>query len=134
MDITLMAAIIAAIAAIIAPVVSSLISSRNAYKTKTAEMFFQAKVDAYLEFLYLAASYEPDPSSSYLMELQKDSSCAMLFSTSETQEKIAIYSQAIMNNDFSQESLARLSIASRDAILAMQSDLELPTLKKKRKH
>lgn len=127
MDLTLIIAIITALAAIIAPVITALITQRGAYKAKAAEMFFTAKVDAFLGFLSLAAEYaEPAgmPSKEKSYALQSASAHALLFATPDTQEKIAIYGKLLLQNSFKPEDIRKLSLAHRDAILAMQSEIK----------
>lgn len=123
MSVTVIVALIAAISAIVAPVVTAVINSRNSHKDKTAELYFSARTDTYQRFLTVASHYPLRPNPDDMRELQEASACAMLFSSPDTQEKIALYISRLMENDYSSTSLSALSKAHKAAILAMQSEL-----------
>ena len=126
-NVTVIAAIIAAIAAIIAPVITAVITQRGAYKAKAAELFFTAKVDAYLEFLALAADYgEPMgiPSEEKSRALQAASAHALLFASLDTQDKIGRYGELLAKNSFAPKDVQALAYAHKAVILAMQREIK----------
>ncbi|MBQ9269717.1 MAG: hypothetical protein IJ206_09405 [Oscillospiraceae bacterium] len=123
MDVTVIIALIAAISAIIAPVVTALINHRSAYRVKTTELYFVARADSFRRLLGVASHYPVRPSADDMQALQDASAGAMLFSSPDTQEKIALYVSKLMGNDYSSASISALSDAHKAAILAMQSDL-----------
>lgn len=57
MNITVIASLIAAIAAIIAPTVSAIITVRYQYKSKTIDLFFNAKLSAYQNLMESSSEY-----------------------------------------------------------------------------
>ncbi len=117
------AACISALAAIIAPLISSAISGHNAFRIKATELYFEARVKAYEDFLKTASRFPLHPSPEQMQSLQAMSTSAMLFSSPETQEKIGRYGQLLMQPHQTAEQIQLLSEANRDMILFMQHEL-----------
>lgn len=125
MTATLIVALIAAIAAIVAPLISALITTHSAYKLKTIDLLFNAKLDAYKEFTNVAFSIQSDPTIGKLQELHKAWSYASLFSSPSTRKKLNRYCKSVIppfNGDVD-EDLDELSTSLIIAIEAMHNEL-----------
>lgn len=86
------------ISAVLAPVLSAFITTRAQYRLKVLELFFNEKAEAYKNFLIVSSSYMKDPSNENAVSLNAATSKAILFSTSHTQEKIALYAQYLITD------------------------------------
>ena len=116
--ITIIACSITAISAIIAPAVSAYIQVRYQYKIKTIDLFFNAKLKAYHDFMEATIDL-PSSDSQVLKNFDHMSAAALLLSTPETQAAIALYGQALIENVPSEI----IGNVQANAILAMQKDL-----------
>ena len=112
------AAVIAALAAIIAPVITAKITTSHEEKMKTLELFFTAKCEAYKNFITVSSFYSDPFYEEDIKKLYDATSCALLFSSSDTQEAISQLTGCLISN---QSELA--GVAQSQAILAMQKDL-----------
>lgn len=121
MDPALIVALIAAIAAIVAPVITQLISIRGSFHLKTVELFFNAKADAFRNLLEVASKYHPNPGAELLMQLESAMNQALLYSSKDTQQKVALYIKLL--KEFPDCDPSSYANASFEAILAMQSEL-----------
>ena len=97
-DVTLIVALIAAIAAIIAPLITTLLTTHSAYKLKTIDLLFNAKLDAYKQFANIAFSVKEDLLPDNLEELHKAWSYASLFSAPDTRRKLNQYYKRLLNS------------------------------------
>lgn len=132
--VTLIVALITAIAAIVAPLIAAIINSRSAYKVKTAELYFMAKSDAYKAFLHSTSNVSglTFQNSETLRDVHETASVAQMYSSENTQKKIAEYCLAWSSNDNRALSNQKLAAAHKAVILAMQQDLQRPAVISKR--
>lgn len=112
------AAVIAALAAIISPVITAKITTSHEEKMKTLELFFVAKSEAYKNFITVSSFYSDPFYEEDMKKLYDAASCALLFSSSDTQEAISQLTECLISN---QSEL--VGVAQSQAILAMQRDL-----------
>lgn len=91
---------------------------------KTTELYFSAKAEAYQKVLHCFSNASPRSSLEEQQELLDSVSCAQLFSCAETQEKLAILAWYAVDENISEERITAQSVALKNAILAMQSDLK----------
>lgn len=112
------AAVIAAVAAIIAPVITAKLTTSHQEKMKTIELFFAAKSEAYKNFITISSFYSDSFYEEDVQKLYDAASCALLFSSPDTQEAISQLTEYLVSN---QTELA--GTAQGKAILAMQKDL-----------
>ena len=115
--ITIIACSITAISAIIAPAVSAYIQVRYQYKIKTIDLFFNAKLKAYHDFMEATIDL-PSSDSQVLKNFDHMSAAALLLSTPETQAAISLYGQALIENVPSEI----IGNVQANSILAMQKD------------
>ena len=121
--VTAMASLVTAVAAIVAPVVAAYISSRNNYKNKTTELFFDARVVAYRDFFKLISKFPHSPSADDLKQLTEYASYALLFSSSETQERISRYSSRVALGVKTPEDGVEVGRLRHQMLISMQKDL-----------
>lgn len=121
--VTAMASLVTAVAAIVAPVVAAYISAHNNYETKTTELFFDARVVAYRDFFKLVSNFPQSPSADDLKRLSEYASYALLFSSSETQEKISCYSSRIALGVKTPEDGVEVGRLRHQMLISMQKDL-----------
>lgn len=105
------------ITAILAPVLSAFINARAQYRLKVLELFFNEKAEAYKNFLIVSSNYMKDPSNENAVSLNVATNKAILFSTSHTQEKIALYAQHLITDN------KNFPDSNTDVLLAMYADL-----------
>lgn len=120
-DSGMIAAWIAAVAAIAAPVITQLISQHGIYKSKTIELFFNAKADVYRNYVKITAQFPPFPSSEDLLRLNDCLNQAILYSSKDTSQKLALYVKFLQDQESDMEALAE---AHLNAMLAMQAELK----------
>lgn len=130
-------------AAVIAPVLTALITQIGAYKTKTTEIYFAAKLDAYTKFMEVASNVFT--SNADTKALENAAYKARLFATPSVDEKIKRFTHLASSHIDVQESLAfhpceeiysedeydDLTAAEYDVIFAIQNDLRNTNLKRK---
>ena len=120
---TTLAPYFTAIAAITAPVATALITQHSAYKIKFAELSFQAKVDAYLNFLTFTASFPCKPTKEDLLQLEEYSSAVLMFAPKEAQAQLSIYGNLLVKGFATKAQGAVVGRARGRCILAFQKDL-----------
>lgn len=123
MDVAVIAALIAAIAAIVSPVITALITQRGSYRLKTVELFFSAKASAYKEVVCIASSFPEDPSDQDVTKLQDVISCAILFSSDDTANKLAAFGKTVLDGPTSSDYLDVYSVKWYLALSAMKQEL-----------
>ena len=126
MDITAITAItslIAAIAAIVSPVITALITQRGYYRSKTAELFFNAKAKAYEEAICSITAFPDSPGNQELINLHNVISRAILFSSDDTAQALAVLEQTISDGPISAEKLRSYSEEWDLALSAMKKEI-----------
>lgn len=124
MDTSVLIAITSAVSAILSALLTSLITQRGSRKTKAKELFFNARAEAYRDLIKSTTNFPLTPTTEDAMSFDNASASAILFSSKDTQERIANYCAHVLASDYSEEGLNGLAEARRDAILAMQKDLQ----------
>ena len=132
MNLETILALIAAIAAVISPVLTAFINSRNAYKTKESELFFEAKSAAYRDYLRYATAIKASDLQEVTIGLTNATAQAQLFSSSDTQIKIGKYTASLLNFHAGETELSQLAADATSAMLAMRDELRKPRLRIRR--
>lgn len=85
MDINLILSSITALAAIVSPSVTAHINNRAAYKQQSAQMFFNAKTEAYKKFLDVSSSISYPLTTAEFQKIREVYSHTLIFSSKEVQ-------------------------------------------------
>lgn len=121
-------ALITAFAAIIAPVISSLISQSGSYKLAASEWFFRERVAAYKALLSASSLCLKERTAESIVELQKASDEAFLFSSLDVQASISLFGRSVLSIDLktaSDEEMRNLGSARLQMISSMQRELNV---------
>ena len=120
-NITTLAAIVAIIASVVSPVFVALINQIGANCLKRKELFFEQKAIAYKNYITVASEYAALESIKDQLKLHKATNLACMFSSKDTQGKLALYSHLLMFDPLNSQEIA---LANSEVILAVQKDLK----------
>lgn len=124
MDVNITVAITAALSAILSSLLTALITRRGNHKLKTTELLFNARAEAYRDLIKTTANFPSSPTAEDTVIFDSISASAILFSSKRTQTKIANYCSLVLENDNSPDGINAFAKARRDAVWAMQQDLQ----------
>lgn len=120
MDLMVIVAMIAAISAIVAPVLTEVISRYNERKLKQLELFFTEKAKAYSNFIEVTSQLPGICGYEDLRRLSLAMNQAILYSSNDTAQKLALYVKFLKDNDTSDAA----SVAYADAMSAPKHELQ----------
>lgn len=116
------AAIVAIIAAVVSPVLVALINQIGANMLKKKELFFDEKAKAYKNYIAITSTYKMSQQQSIdMLELHKANNIACLYSSKDTQAKLSLYSNLLINEPYNHKDIGQ---ANYEAIFAMQKELK----------
>lgn len=125
MDTALILSSATALAAIITPAVTAHLNNRAAYKQQSAQLFFNAKTDAYKKFLEVASSTSYPLTTAEFQNVRSVYSHTLLFSSAEVEIAIGFYLDALSScsSKASDAEINKIADAKSAVVLAMQHDL-----------
>ena len=126
MDINLLLSSITALAAIVSPSITAHINNRAAYKQQSAQMFFNAKTEAYKRFLGVSSAISYPLTTAEFQKMREVYSHTLIFSSEEVQVAIHAHLHALnsCSSTPSDSEVDKIADTRLDVVLAMQHDLE----------
>lgn len=126
MDINLLLSSITALAAIVSPSITAHINNRAAYKQQSAQMFFNAKTEAYKRFLGVSSAISYPLTTAEFQKMREVYSHTLIFSSEEVQAAIHAHLHALnsCSSTPSDSEVDKIADTRLDVVLAMQHDLE----------
>lgn len=125
MDIALFLSSVTTLAAIVSPAVTAHINNRAAYKQQSAQLFFNAKADAYKKFLEVASSVTYPLTTAEFQNVRSVYSHTLLFSNVEVEAAIGFCLDALSacSSNASDMEINNIADAKSAIVSAMQRDL-----------
>nr|DAO43768.1 MAG TPA: hypothetical protein [Caudoviricetes sp.] len=126
LDINLILSSITALAAIVSPSVTAHINNRAAYKQQSAQMFFNAKTEAYKKFLDVSSSISYPLTTAEFQKIREVYSHTLIFSSKEVQAALHTHLHSLnsCSSTPSDAEVDKIADTRFDVVLAMQHDLE----------
>lgn len=126
MDITLILSMLTTLFALISPPVTALINNHAAYKQQSSKLYFEAKLEAYQNYLAVSSSVSYPLKTDEFQHLQDVYSSALVFASREVQNAISADFSVRLNCPAkpSTDDIQKLSNTRADVLFAIQHDLE----------